>query len=378
MLSTQSFSSRPRRVIHIALTATALVLIAAKFAGDAQAYDEAGHYYTVGVVLLDSGRNPLSPKESGLVTFCSWLPDETRELSAVAVYNAIGWVEWAHWGYDGTAGTSPQFGAMVAVQQEFHDLTGGSATAVQGAAAATLDELLQSVLAKPKEQRDPEDLCALGFALHLYGDSFAHEDAHDSGRMYPTGSGHLTDGHKPDYPLYCFDEAHKWERLNLWASFMTGVQARFTIGLSAIDDELKRAKSYIGTHSNNSESGELWLRSDLCLALEREVKGDSGLCSTEGFNRSDHETHLRAPAFFEADFGLFGLGLVDAGDPCNDYVQRNYKAELIFAAPQCEESWHKYHDVVVKHFFGGDTAIFGSHLMMPQFKDAEPIWQKKK
>jgi hypothetical protein len=55
---------------------------------------------------------------------------------------------------------------------------------------------------RPPPGGDSTALCALGFALHLYGDAFSHRRLDDPRVMYPPGRGHAGDLHRPDYILY--------------------------------------------------------------------------------------------------------------------------------------------------------------------------------
>jgi len=89
---------------------------------------------------------------------------------------------------------------MVAVQRYLHGLTGSDSAAVSKAAEETLRALVAGTARMGGLV--PNQICAAGFAVHLLGDSFAHRRLDDASQMYPTGRGHLTDGHNPDFILY--------------------------------------------------------------------------------------------------------------------------------------------------------------------------------
>jgi hypothetical protein len=112
---------------------------------------------------------------------------------------------------------------MVAVQQLLHGLTGGEATALQDVAEKTVKRLAKPIVDRGGRTPTSDELCALGFAYHLLGDSFAHQtiDKPKTGewRMYETGYGHLRDFHNPDYPLYDLTGVHT--RWDAWSKYTT-------------------------------------------------------------------------------------------------------------------------------------------------------------
>jgi hypothetical protein len=205
--------SRYPRTARATLLASLLVCVAG-FSGAASGYQEAGHYYTVGVV-THFATPALTGAEANLVAFCAQLPDQSEDLDAVKVYsnlifqNPVAWVRWAVSNSDASALTR----RMITVQHLLHGLTGGEAQAVQAVAANVLTELGLR-LPRGGDPRRPAGLCALGLGFHLYGDAFAHqmmgEECGQNGQqpchMYPTGRGHAADLHYPDLPL-CSDFA---------------------------------------------------------------------------------------------------------------------------------------------------------------------------
>jgi hypothetical protein len=113
---------------------------------------------------------------------------------------------------------------MVAVQQLLHGITGGDSVAEQAVARETVRQLRDKANTSP----DLNAKCALGLALHLYGDSFAHTEITwrqsarpEQGSMYPTGIGHGPEFNKPDRPFYRLD------RTRLWKTYVTSLAALF-------------------------------------------------------------------------------------------------------------------------------------------------------
>jgi len=201
----------------------------------AAAYQEAGHYYTVGMLAHAVAPN-LAPVDASIVSFCAQLPDLSSELDAISVYKSaitgspFAWLSWA---------TSNSYGSvearrMITAQQLLHGLTGGKADSVKKVAKSTIvDHYLNQVTEGRSDADHAAALCAMGFAFHLYGDSFAHRvmgdhGAPDPNQMYPTGRGHAADLHCPDLPLcaqfaaaprvvnHC--EASLQGRFNAWQS----------------------------------------------------------------------------------------------------------------------------------------------------------------
>jgi len=185
----------------------------------AVAYEESGHYYTVAAAMKSLLPPRVAEQDSSLVAFCAQLPDETYELDALQVYRALPWGSWGGWVLRG-ADTDPAVGRMVAVQQLLHGLTGGMADSLQTVAREIVHDLAATALAGGSSTPSTHSttLCALGFALHLYGDSFAHVRLSAADKMYPTGRGHADDFSKPDYPLYEPDGART--RATAWATYM--------------------------------------------------------------------------------------------------------------------------------------------------------------
>ncbi len=179
----------------------------------AGAYDISGHYYTSMAVMeatLAQDPQKLSSDKIALIGFCAELPDEVHELDAATAYkdcssHAANATSLLFHFQTSSAGA----GRVATVQQLLHGLTGGSAEAVRDAAYDVTVRLLETVTKQNNSGGivDPDDLCALGFALHLLADSIAHVTFNypascAEAQMYPTGRGHALDVHYPDYVLY--------------------------------------------------------------------------------------------------------------------------------------------------------------------------------
>lgn len=173
----------------------------------AAAYQQAGHLYTVNLVVHKVAPAIALPEaDIRVITFCAQLPDQSSDLDAISVYSPLqtnsmlGWVEWLFGDDMGSDGTR----RMITIQQLVHGLTGGKAGALQELARDDLKQFAAQAFV-PGGQDHIAKLCALGFAFHLYGDSFAHDmmigNGNDPTLMYPTGRGHLADNVYPDLPL---------------------------------------------------------------------------------------------------------------------------------------------------------------------------------
>jgi len=87
--------------------------------------------------------------------------------------------------------------------------------------------------------------------MHLYGDSFAHQQMSDSTKMYPTGRGHAADMHYPDFPL-CSGFAHNptWQdhcapskdgRFAQWIAYLQNIYLVVNPGGGAVPTTVSNA-----------------------------------------------------------------------------------------------------------------------------------------
>jgi len=180
--------------LRMLLTTAALAL--ACVVPQAPAYNEAGHFYTAYALVRTSGVDA----KRMLLAFCAQLPDMTADLDAVTVYRTAltsNPKQWLKWSNDSKA-ESIEVKRMIAVQQLLHALTGGDSATVEAIAKTNIATLRGQI---SWSDPDPNKLCALGFALHFFGDAFAHRQLRHKEKMYSTGLGHAADAHYPDYAL---------------------------------------------------------------------------------------------------------------------------------------------------------------------------------
>jgi len=128
-------------------------------------------------------------------SFCALLPDLTTETDAVTQRIAVG-TDWS-WAVGGHC-TSDSVKNMARTQFYIHGLTGKSTQSVRIAARNLFDHFWRDAQALQGAGRYT-NLCAAGFALHLYGDSFAHaQNKIFPTRQYGTGLGHGIMSTQPD------------------------------------------------------------------------------------------------------------------------------------------------------------------------------------
>jgi hypothetical protein len=280
----------------------AVLWLAAALPADAYQRDE--HYYSQRIALA-SLRPPLPGAD--VVAFCGQLADEAPELNAIAVYERLMRhpLDYASWTLRGS-GPDATVGTMVTVQQLLHSLTGGSASAARSIATTTVKASFAAAeraeSASPQERADA--LCALGFALHLYGDTFAHRRLKNQRRMYRTGIGHLFDASTPDFPL------SGPERLDLWREYVTSLRVLFPASRAAGIDPLLAgaAESRAAARSANAFNRDALIR----------------------FETAELARHGVEPA---------PIPLNSAKKSCQQLADAYAAARGWKAAPSCERSW---------------------------------------
>lgn len=181
-----------------------LLLALVSTTGVSFAYNEDGHFYTAAAIERTRHLQGTDFTEARLVTFCAQLPDMTKELDAVTLrVNELGTGYGYLWGAFSTCwGKGVRH--MVTVHQYLHGFVDAGqidkprkahpAQAVTEAAIATVGFFRDRL----ERQHNPNDACALGFAIHLLGDSFAHRTLSNPNIMYDPGMGHFDDGHHPE------------------------------------------------------------------------------------------------------------------------------------------------------------------------------------
>jgi hypothetical protein len=292
---------------RIGLAVLAAALLAALSVSPAAAYRWDEHYYTV--------RLAFGAREGGEVAaLCAQLADEAPELNAIAVYRRLMKhpLDYAAWTFGGS-GPSETVGRMATVQQILHGLTGGSPDAVRAIALET-GKSIGAVLRAEKDPRKRADAqCALGFAMHLYGDSFAHTRIKNPAKMYATGLGHFFDATTPDQPL------SSATRLEMWRDYLAtaptlipdGVRAAFEPVFSAAAELQRRARA-----------GNQYAREELMHAETTALEGSGIKAALLEHNLSNR------PCQAIADAAAKGLP----------------------ATPSCEGAWSLYRGAAVKAF----------------------------
>lgn len=310
-------------------------------AASALGYDVAGHFYTVGIV-FDGVDHPLPPEAIDLITFCAWLPDETTELNAVTVYERLSRFDWLRW--EATdSGPAATVGAMVEVQQLLHALTGGESGAVTRVARRTVSDLLRDVRPAGSPTQDyVNHLCAVGFALHLYGDSFAHRVTGDLSHTYPTGGGHWAEFSHPDHLL------SSPAKEDLWKQYAVSEEAFLdqTHTAPKIKAAIQLIEAYYHAHPREDDN----------VSERRVTVILSGYLNTL--------TNGHPPRFLEPS-GYFG-------EPCQSYVQWNFVRSFIPGMPDCKAAWTIFRQRALARYKEEPNA---RHDAYPQFDQADPQWE---
>lgn len=282
----------------------ALVLAACLLAGAASAYRWDEHYYTV--------RLAFGAQQGGAVgALCAQLADEAPELNAIAVYRRLMKhpFDYARWSLEGD-GPDETVGRMVTVQQLLHGLTGGSPEAVRTIAMRTAE----SVGARARSEKDPRQRadaqCALGFALHLYGDSFSHVRIKNPAKMYPTGLGHFFDATTPDLPL------SSTARMGMWREYLATMPALIALGSGAGFAPVFAAAAEL---QHRAKAENRYAGAELMHAETQALEGSGIQAVLLEHNLSDR------PCQAIADAAAKGLP----------------------ASPSCEGAWALYRDAVI-------------------------------
>ena len=297
------------KIARLPLAAAALALLASP---PASAYRWDEHYYTV--------RLAYGAREGGAVAaLCSQLADEAPELNAIEVYRRLMLhpLDYASWTLRG-AGPDKTVGRMVTIQQLLHGLTGGSPDAVRAVARDAARALGGVLRAEKDPQKRSDAQCALGFALHLYGDSFSHTRLKNPSKMYPTGLGHFFDATMPDQPL------SSAARLELWRNYLSSAAELISEGGSAAFEPVFAAAAAFQGRAR-SENG--FAREELLRAETAALKGGGIDASPIEHNASDR--------------------------PCQEIADAAAKG--LPAAPSCENAWALYRDAAIRAFDAYDA-----------------------
>ncbi len=250
----------------------AAALLACALAVPAAGYQREDHYYSTRLALAASRQGP----EDAVVSLCAQLADEAPELNPIESYRRMMRhpLIYAWWSLRSIGADEP-VGRMITVQQALHALTGGSSEAAHAIGLAAARSTLKTAEAAPHEPEARADAyCALGFALHFYGDTFAHRRIHNPARMYPTGLGHLFDGVAPDLPLYNKERAALWRRyLSSFEDFLPGYETKKLEPFMTLSDEIRGRGHDSNAHGRRqlrqAESAELKRLGVVAAPLER-------------------------------------------------------------------------------------------------------------
>ncbi len=277
----------------------------------ASAYQREDHAATVRLALRGF-------KGEALVAACAQLPDEAPELSAIDVYRRLMRHPWdyAQWAARG-AGAPETAGRMAAVQQLLHGLTGGSSAGVRAAAREAVAATRREVENARAPQERADDLCALGFAYHLYGDSFAHSRLRNPARMYGTGIGHLFDSTRPDLPLV------SPARLSLFSDYLQGAAGLWP---GAPPEKVRSVLSAAEKHA-------------------------AGARERNGFNEAPLRLLLSEAAGALAPFDPSKKPL-----GCQALIDAEAKAGGLSPAPSCERTWAAFRAAAEPAFDRYDAA----------------------
>lgn len=294
------------------MTRLALALLVAAAALPARAYQRDEHYLTTRLVL--------GSREGGeTAALCSQLADEAPELNAIAVYQRLMEhpLDYAAWTL-GLRGRAETVGRVVTIQQALHGLTGGSPDAVRAVAADAARELWKTARAEKDPARRADAQCALGFALHLYGDSYAHQRLKNPARMYGTGIGHLFDGAKPDMPLCTPD------RLRLWRAYLASAPGLIPEGEAFSFESMFFSASASQLKARRAND---YAREELMAAEAAALRGGGIIAAPLSRNLANH------PCQTIADVASKGLP----------------------RAPSCEGAWTLYREAAARAFAAYDA-----------------------
>jgi len=343
-------------------------------------WEEAGHYYSVQYLLTmyDGWKNLNLPKEDiNIISFCTQLPDEASELDAANLYFALRLLKVRDTDFTNEVFT---------VEQISHGLTGGNSTILREVAERTIKKIIEDLNARPQIQHEQmiTRACALGFALHLYGDSFAHRDLDNESKMYPTGRGHgLAAVTNPDHPLLD-------KRRDPWKQYMQDM-ALLLKGTLPKNSSLQQAndtywdrtvKSFDEVAKLSRENSLYWGSDDYCQAityfnrddaericdyalifiLERDLMGQAFSIFGKMERAESKPASKQSSDGYFANWpdsptpGSVELPLtnpiiippveVHELDPCEVYVQQTFDQGAITFRPDCRETWKYFKKTV--------------------------------
>jgi outer membrane protein OmpA-like peptidoglycan-associated protein len=296
------------------------------------AYDKAGHFYSV-AMMTRALAPTLSEDDADVIAFCSQLPDESRELDAVeTAKNAFLHEPLGFMGF----GAPPATTRMLQTQILLHGLTGGPSDALSRAATSLVNELLAEAEMPAFQAKmgvstptDPNLLCAIGFAFHLLGDSYAHRRLRNEEWLYGPTLGHAVDQVMPDRPLYIRQPGK--------GSCVFGFQEcrppSPTVG------RLEEWKQYVRTELKGQSS------QSAPAQIANLVDKVGALAATANVANSWNESAMRTALFVrrsakqQAVLSLVKRGAFTALPACSDVIACANEAGAIVSMPVCKDAW---------------------------------------
>jgi len=219
---------------------------------------------------------------------------------------------------------------MVALQYYLHGLSGVPAPQLRLAAQDIIREIDGELVNNGLDKSLRRQLiCARGFAIHLYGDSFAHVKLESETprffsrdyktEMYDTGLGHARDGHKPDY-LY----GHNIE-INKWPKYVQGIS-------SAIAPDAN-PKPVLDTHKGCPDGNF-----QNCDNRDKEVL--ISIIREKAILMANMQKFLNT--------GSSGIGDMARATTCDQVVKSAFPDTS--NAPDCSKAWGSYLDKAIRVF----------------------------
>jgi hypothetical protein len=327
--------SRRRRALWLALVLSFLLSPSSPLA-----FQDEGHLFTSATVVYtaldpsnpDAGEPLLRPDVARLVAFCTQLPDQTLEYDAVQVMNhhlhlgdpqSRQWLQW--------------------VQEDLHALAGNDAGTMRRCAREVVEAVHNRV--RDTDGKDPVQVCALGFAVHLFGDAYAHFHF-DTMQLYGSPLGHMTDYHEPDLPFYEPDA-----RIPNWELYAH--QLRAALGLGDCRQEsgapdCVRLGAVLDAGAGQFQEGKMdrsstqWVASFFSSTADDEMTRQKRVrtamrAALDGMGRTES-------AGFPTTVPDATGGPLTQNQPCMDYVDAGMHVHGGFRLPgfSCDAVWHAY------------------------------------
>jgi len=335
------------------------------FARVASAYQDEGHLFTTaGVVYLSApttefvGDPPRTltadvahnPDALRIIVLCSQLPDQTLEYDAIQVVHhslSLGsqsggnWLRW--------------------VQQDLHALTGGSRALIRTAGEQIVTQAHHTALAG---KGDFADYCALGFAIHFLGDSYAHYPFDDEGHMYKSPVGHAGDRHQPDLPAYDADGSHGFTN---WSAYVAALSRALELpscsGIGACPNAISDLEmQFKAALDANILSRDLWGELSDWRANRTEESGQTA--ERAAIRNVLAKSANPAPPTTVPD--ATG-GIIEANEPCDAYLARSLTTpggfRFVAGNPgpgMCAEVWKRYTAIAGKILTAQPDEAFAS------------------